>query len=723
MFLNKKLGSVLLLSLPLLAVSSAGIAETAVVEKLSYPETRRENVVDDYHGTKVADPYRWLEGDVRDVPEVAAWVAAQNKVTQQYLQSMPERKAIEKRMTALWDFPTVGLPVKKGERYFYRKNTGLQNQSPVYMVKNLDAKPTTVIDPNQWSKDGTVALADVNYSPEGNYIAYGVQESGSDWRVGRILDVNSGKEIDGSFAGPKYGFYTAWLNDESGFYYARFPIPKQGADFQSLNHFSKIYFHKLGTPQSADRVVFENKAQPEWGFWPQLTDDNRFLVVYTSKGTDDNNRVNVFDLSYPGTEPLALIDSFDAAWQLVHSVGSELYFATNDKAPLRRVIKIDVNKPERKHWQEIIPEQELNLAGINFVGGEFIASYLKDAATQVRRFNLQGKPLGNVKLPGVGTAYGFGDKAEATETFYTFSSYVRPPTVFRYDIKKGESRVWQQPELAFNPDDYVSEQVFYQSKDGTRVPMIISYKKGLEKNAKTPTLLYGYGGFNISIKPSFSVPVFTWMDMGGVYAAANLRGGGEYGEKWHRAGTKLNKQNVFDDFIAAAQYLIKHEYTSPEHLAIYGRSNGGLLIGATINQRPDLFAAALPSVGVMDMLRFNQFTAGRYWVDDYGSSANPDEFKALYAYSPYHNTANRDYPAVMVNTADTDDRVVPGHSFKYIAALQHDYQGDKPVLIRIESKAGHGSGKPTAKKIEEYADMWAFIARHTGLVLPEAYAK
>lgn len=727
MFSLKKMGSTaLLLALPVIHGCTAADNQSSAVansSRLVYPDTRREAVVDDYHGTRVADPYRWLEGDVREKPEVAAWVAAQNKVTQHYLQSMPERKRIEKRMTQLWDYSKTGLPVKKGERYFLRKNSGLQNQSPVYMSTSLSAKPKLVIDPNSWSKDGTVALADVNYSPKGHYIAYGIQASGSDWRTGKILNVDTGEVLDEELEGAKYGFITSWLNDESGFYYSRFPIPEKGADFQSLNHFSKVYFHQLGTAQSSDKVVFQNAEQPEWGFSPELTDDNRYLLIYTGAGTDDNNRVDYFDLSKSGSASVSLIDNFDAAWYLVHSEGSKLYFITSDNAPLRRVVMIDVNKPQRKNWREIIPEQALSLKGVSFVGGKFIARYLKDAATEVRQYTLAGKPAGKVSLPGVGTAYGFNGKADSGETFYAFSSYVRPTSVFRYDVSSGKSTLWQAPKLAFNPDDYVSQQVFYPSKDGTKIPMIISYKKGLKRDAKTPTLIYGYGGFNISITPRFTVANFTWMDMGGIYAVANLRGGGEYGERWHKAGTKLDKQNVFDDFIAGAEYLIREGYTSPEHLAAYGRSNGGLLVGATVNQRPDLFAAALPSVGVMDMLRFNQFTAGRYWVDDYGSSANPQEFKALYAYSPYHNTGDKEYPAIMVNTADTDDRVVPGHSFKYIAAVQHDYKGDNPVLIRIESKAGHGSGKPTHKQIEEYADMWAFIARHTGLVLPQDYGK
>lgn len=707
---------------------SAENAQEQAQVALSYPDTKRLDVTDNYHGTEVADPYRWLEEDVRENPEVAEWVKAQNAVTNEYLNSMPERKQIEHRMTELWDYAKVGMPTKKGDRYFLRMNSGLQNQYPVYMAESLDAEPKLVMDPNTWSEDGTVALAETNISPSGKYIAYGIQESGSDWRTGKILEVDTGKVMDDTILGTKYGFRASWLEDESGFYYNRFPIPEGGADFQSLNHFSKVYFHKLGTDQSEDKLVFENPNEPEWGFSASLTDDNKYLLIYTTKGTDSNNRIDYIDLSKPDAKPVSLIDNFDSSWGMVHSEGSKLYFATTNEAPLRRVVMIDLDSfnkesPAQENWVEVIPEQDLNLDGISFVGGKFIAQYMKDVLPEVRLFNLDGSQSGTVEMPGIGAAGGFGGNADSPETFYSFSSYTNPGSIYRYDVSTGESTLWKQPDLAYNPDDFESRQVFYPSKDGTMIPMIISHKKGLELNGQNPTLIYGYGGFNISLQPRFSVANLTWMDMGGVYAVCNLRGGGEYGEKWHKAGTKLNKQNVFDDFIAGAEYLINEKYTSPEHLASYGRSNGGLLIGATVNQRPDLFAAALPTVGVMDMLRFNQFTAGRYWVDDYGSSANADEFEVLYNYSPYHNTGDKNYPAILVNTADTDDRVVPGHSFKYIAAVQHDYKGDNPVLIRIESKAGHGSGKPTHKIIEEYSDMWAFIARHTGLKLAEGYGK
>ena len=707
----------------LAACSASDQATPDTTSGLSYPNTKRVDVSDNYHGTEVADPYRWLENDIRQDPEVAQWVTDQNSVTNSYLEAMPERKRIEKRMTQLWDYAKVGLPVKKGKRYFLRINSGLQNQSPVYMTESLDADPTVIIDPNNWSEDGTVALAEVNYSPNGKYIAYGIQESGSDWRTGKILDVSTGNILDDEILGTKYRFWVQWLNDESGFYYSRFPIPETGTDFQNLNHFSKIYFHKLGTDQSQDKLVFENKAKPEWGFYPILTDDNRYLLVGTYKGTDSNNRIDYFDLNKPGSGPVSLIDNFDSTWGFIHSEGSRLYFVTTDNAPLRRVVMIDLENPAQNTPQEIIPEQELNLDNISFVGGKFIAQYLKDVLTEVRLFSHTGESAGSVKMPGIGSAAGFAGKAKDAETFYSFSSYTRPGTIYRYNVATGQSTLWKQPELAFNPDDYESRQLFYPSKDGTMIPMIVSHKKGLSFNGKNPTLIYGYGGFNASLKPRFSPANLTWMDMGGVYAACNLRGGGEYGEAWHKAGTRLNKQNVFDDFIAGAQYLIETGYTTPQYLASYGRSNGGLLVGATANQRPDLFAAALPQVGVMDMLRFNQFTAGRYWVDDYGSPDNAEEFAALYSYSPYHNTGDKDYPAIMVTTADTDDRVVPGHSFKYIAAMQHAYKGDKPMLIRIESKAGHGSGKPTHKIIQEYSDMWAFIAKHTGLQLRDDFAR
>ncbi|MCV6605565.1 MAG: S9 family peptidase, partial [Porticoccaceae bacterium] len=472
-----------------LSACSGGDQQTpAAKSAFTYPDSKRdETVIDDYHGTKVADPYRWLEDDVRDNPAVAQWVKNQNAVTNEYLHSMPERKQIETRMTQLWDYAKVGMPSKKGERYFLRMNSGLQNQSPVYQLDTLDGEPTLVLDPNNWSEDGTVALAEVNYSPTGKYIAYGIQESGSDWRTGKILNVDTGELLDDEILGTKYGFRVQWLEDETGFYYSRFPIPEKGADFQSLNHFQKVYFHKLDTPQSEDQLVFENPDQPEWGFSPILTDDGKYLLISTGKGTDDNNRLDYFDLSKPGSEPVSLIDNFDSAWGLVHSEGSRLYFATTHQAPLRRVVVIDLDNPAQENWVEIIPEQELSLDGISVIGGKFIAQYLKDALTEVRLFALDGTAAGNVEMPGVGSAGGFGGKADSPETFYSFSSYTRPGTIYRYNVETGESSLWKQPKLAYNPDDFESKQVFYPSRDGTRIPMIISYKKGIELDGNNPT--------------------------------------------------------------------------------------------------------------------------------------------------------------------------------------------------------------------------------------------
>lgn len=681
-----------------------------------YPETRTENVVDDYHGTKVPDPYRWLEQDVRESEEVAEWVKAQNEVTRAYLDKLPARSYFADRLKALWDFERYGLPVKRGERYFFTRNDGLQNQSVLYVQDGPDGEPRELIDPNQWSDDGTIGLAQWVPSPDGRFLAYGIQDGGSDWRTWRVLDVDSGKTLDEQLEWLKFTS-VSWTKDGSGFYYSRYPAPDPDAKFQSLNLNQAVWFHRLGTPQADDELVYERPDQPELGFGAEVSDDGRFLVITIFHGTDNRYRVGWKDLTDPQGDVQMLIDEFTNDYTFIGNDGRRFYFYTNDGAPRYRLVAIDLDAPDER--VELIPEREQVLQGVSYVGGHFIAAYLEDARSAVRVHAPDGSLVREVELPGIGSAAGFGGQPEDPETFYSYSSFNRPPTLYRYDVNTGTSEVWREPELKFDPDDYLVRQVFYSSKDGTRVPMFIAHRKDVQPDGRTPTLLYGYGGFNISLTPSFSVPNLAWMEAGGVYAMANLRGGGEYGREWHQAGTKTRKQNVFDDFIAAAEYLIESGITSPEHLGIYGRSNGGLLIGAVTNQRPDLFAAALPAVGVMDMLRFNQFTAGRFWVDDYGSSQNPEEFKALYAYSPYHNIRSGvEYPAVLVTTADTDDRVVPGHSFKYIAALQAADTGDAPKLIRIETRAGHGAGTPVQMLIDMYADMLAFLAEHTGLQTP-----
>jgi prolyl oligopeptidase len=695
---------------------STGTA-TAGERSIKYPETKRVIHVDDYHGTKVFDPYRWLETDVRESKEVADWVKAQNKVTFGYLKSLPKREEIEKRLTELWNYEKYGSPFKAGGRYYYNFNSGLQNQSVLYTMNALDDKPRILMDPNTWSKDGTVALAGTAFSDNGKYVAYGIQEAGSDWRTWRIREIESGIILDDELKWVKFSGMS-WTKDSNSLYYSRYDEPKQGAAFQSLNFNQKIYVHRVGTPQLEDVLVYKRPDHPDWGFDATVTEDGRYLVITVWKGTDDKFRVLYQDLSQPNYEPVDLIDNFENEYSFVGNDGTTFYFKTDLEAPRRRLIAIDVNKPNPKDFKEIIPQTQETLRSVSFVSDLFVTSYLKDAKTQVKMHAMDGTLVREVAFPGIGSASGFGGKREHTETFYSFSSFATPPSVYRYDMLTGKSKLLRQSKVKFQPDEYEVKQIFYTSKDGTRVPMFLSHRKEIKLDGSNPTLLYGYGGFNIPLTPRFSISRLAWMEMGGVYAQANLRGGGEYGEKWHRAGTKLKKQNVFDDFIAAAEWLIENKYTTNKKLAIQGGSNGGLLVGACMTQRPDLYGACLPAVGVMDMLRFHKFTAGRFWVDDYGSSDNPEEFKAIYAYSPYQNLKEgTSYPPTLVTTADTDDRVVPGHSFKFAARLQEAHKGENPVLIRIETRAGHGSGKPTSKIIEEIADRWAFLVKNLGMEL------
>lgn len=682
---------------------------------VKYPETRRVDHVDELHGVKVPDPYRWLEDDVRESEDVANWVEAQNKVTFGYLKQIPERDYIRKRITELWNFEKFNTPFKRGGRYYYYHNSGLQNQYVLYTQDSLDAEPTILIDPNKWSKDGTVALSGTIFSDDGKYVAYGVQNAGSDWRVWKVMEVETGEVLEDELNWIKFNSPT-WTKDGKGFFYARYPEPDEDAEFQALNLNMKVYYHRVGTQQEKDVLVYERPDEPSWGYGCDVTEDGRYLVMTVWKGTDDRYRIVYRDLNEPYGLPTELITSFENEYTLVGSSGSVFYFKTDLDAPNRRVIAIDVSSPDRESWKEIIPEREEALDGAGIVGNRFVAKYLKDAKTQVNIHSLDGKFLREVEFPGIGSASGFGGKQDETETFYSFASFATPPTIYRYDMESGESTLFRQAEVKFDPGDYETKQVFYESKDGTRVPMFIVHRKGIKLDGSNPTLLYGYGGFNIPLAPRFSITRLAWMDLGGVFVSANLRGGGEYGKKWHKAGTKLQKQNVFDDFIAAAEWLIDNGYTSKKKLAIQGGSNGGLLVGACMTQRPDLYGACLPAVGVMDMLRFHKFTAGRFWVDDYGSADNADEFQALHAYSPYHNLKDGvSYPPTLVTTADTDDRVVPGHSFKFAARLQEAHKGDAPVMIRIETKAGHGAGKPTAKIIEEYTDEWSFLVRNLGM--------
>ena len=686
-------------------------------EKMDYPTTHQVEQSNDFHGTAVQDPFRWLEQDVRE-PKVDAWIQAQNKVTTKYLSSLPNRQEIEKRLKELWDYDKFGTPFKRGTSYFYFKKTGLQNHDVLYRANTLQGEPSVVLDPNTWSDDGTTALGGLSFSDDGKQLAYGIQKSGSDWRTYQVMEVETGKVLEDKIEWIKFSGIS-WVKDGSGFYYSRYDQPKPDQEMQSLNLGQKVYFHKLGQSQSQDKLVYQDSENPEHGFGASVTEDGRYLILISWVGTDDRYRVLYQDLEDQASDKInVLIDKFENEYSLLGNQGSKLYFKSDLNAPKKCVLTIDLDSEDRTP-QVIVAESEDSIESASMVGDSLIVSYLKDAKSLVKVFDLAGKPVREVDLPGIGTAKGFGGKRDQQETFFSFSSFNQPPSSYRYDLATGKTEQVRSAKVDFDPSDFEVRQVFFNSKDGTRVPMFISHKKGLKLDGTNPTLLYGYGGFNISLTPSFSISKLQWMEMGGIYAMANLRGGGEYGKAWHKAGTKTNKQNVFDDFIAAAEYLIDQKYTSSQHLGIQGRSNGGLLVGACMTQRPDLYGACLPAVGVMDMLRFHRFTAGRFWTDDYGNAdKDAAEFKALYAYSPYHNLKpGTEYPPTLVSTADHDDRVVPWHSFKFAARLQSAHKGSNPVLIRIETKAGHGSGKPTAKIIEEVADEWAFLAKHLKMEL------
>ncbi|OLT59020.1 prolyl oligopeptidase family serine peptidase [Moorena bouillonii] len=678
-------------------------------QPLNYPKSRKADQVDDYHGTVVADPYRWLEDP--DSEETKAWVEAQNQVTFGYLSEIPKRETLKQRITKLWNYEKYSTPFKKGDRYFYFKNDGLQNQSVLYTLTSLDAEPTLLLDPNTLSEDGTVALSGLAISKDGKLLAYGLCRSGSDWQEWQVREVETGLDLSDQIKWVKFSG-ASWNHDHQGFFYSRFDEPNEATKLEELNYYQKLYYHKLGTPQSEDSLIYERPDQKEWFFSGRVTEDGNYLIIIVDQGTDPKNLVFYKNLQDPDSPVVELINEFDASYSFIGNDQSVFWFSTDLDAPRSRVIAIDTNHPAQAQWQEVIPQADETLEGVGLLNNQFVADYLKDAHSSIKIFDLDGSFVREVELPGIGSVGGFNGLRYDTETFYSYTSFTTPATIYRYDMVSGESTIFRQPQVDFNPDDYETKQVFYPSKDGTQVPMFITHKKGLELDSNNPTYLYGYGGFNISITPNFSISNLVWMEMGGVYAVANLRGGGEYGEDWHQSGTKLNKQNVFDDFIGAAEWLIGAQYTSPQKLAIAGGSNGGLLVGASMTQRPDLFGAALPAVGVLDMLRFHKFTIGWAWCSDYGSPDNPEEFKALYAYSPLHNLKPKTpYPATLITTADHDDRVVPAHSFKFAAALQEAHEGEQPVLIRIETKAGHGAGKPTSKIIEEIADKWAFLLR------------
>jgi prolyl oligopeptidase len=696
----------------LILCSAAAIAQTDNMP-LAYPKAKTVDQVDDYHGVKVADPYRWLEDT--DSADTHEWIEAENKLTFSYLDQIPYRAAIRDRMTKLWNYERFTVPAQQGGRYFFEHNDGLQNQNVLLVADSLNAQSRVLLDPNTLSADGTVALAGTAITDDGKLMAYGTAASGSDWMEWHVRDVDTGKDLPDLLKWVKFSG-ASWTKDGKGFFYSRYDEPKDATALRDANYFQKLYYHRVGTSQAEDKLIYERPDNKELGFSGAVTDDGHYLVVSVWQGTSPKNRLYYKDLTKPDAEVVRLLDDFDAQYNFVDNDGPVFWIQTDLEAPRGRLIAIDMRHPERANWKTVVPQGKDKLEGSATIDNRFLLSYLKDASTEVRIYDLKGKFLRNVDLPGIGTAQGFGGKRKDKETFYAFTSFISPTTIYRYDPEAGKSSVFRKPKVDFDASQYETKQVFYNSKDGTRVPMFLTYKKGLKLDGQNPTLLYAYGGFDISLTPAFSVPNLVWLEMGGIYAQPNLRGGGEYGEDWHLAGTKSHKQNVFDDFIAAAEWLIANKYTSTPKLAIRGASNGGLLIGACVTQRPDLFGATLPHVGVMDMLRFQKFTIGWAWTSDYGSSDNADDFKDLYAYSPLHNLKpGTKYPPTLVATADHDDRVVPGHSFKFAATMQADQAGSAPVLIRIQTKAGHGAGKPISKIIEETADEWAFVAHNLNM--------
>jgi prolyl oligopeptidase len=679
---------------------------------MKYPETRRTDYEDEYFGIKVPDPYRWLEADVRESSEVADWVKKENDVARKYLDAIPQRDAIEKRLTELWNYERYSAPIQKGGKYFYLKNDGLQNQPVLYVADSYKAEGRVLVDPNTWTKDGTIAISMFRPSNDGRLLGYARSEAGSDWQQIHVIEVATGKEIDEPI---KWARFTSidWPIDNSGFYYHRYPEPPKGELHQSSALNQMISFHKLGTKQSDDKVVYRRPDHLDWNFGVTPTDDGKYLVLNIGRSTDPQNQVLVREASAPVDAPFKeLVGDFKNQFDFLGNEGTKFYYLTDLDAPTKRVVTMDINNPGSDHATEIVGAQKATLDGASILSGHLICRYMVDVLSQVEVFDLAGKSLGKVELPGKGTADGFTGDQDDKETFFVFTSYNRPTSVYRYDVLADKTELIRQPKVKFDPADFAVEQVFYKSKDGTRVPMMLAYREGLTKDRPHPTLLYGYGGYNISIVPAFKPEYIGWMELGGVLAVANMRGGGEYGEEWHLAGKTVKKQNVFDDFIAAAEWLIREKRTTRNQLAIMGGSNGGLLVGAVEVQRPDLFGACIPVVGVMDMLRFQQFTAGQFWRDEYGYIEKEDEFKSLLAYSPYHNIKKGTcYPPTLIMTADTDDRVVPMHSFKFGAAMQRAQSCDSPILLRIETRAGHGAGTPVKKQIENAADRWAFLVK------------
>ena len=692
-------------------ISMMLLSSTNSKSEIRYPETVKVNHIDTYFGVEVNDPYRWLENDTSAV--TSAWVKTQNKVTNNFLAQIPFRAELKKRLTALMNYPKFGAPIKKNGQYFYFKNNGLQNQSVFYHQATLTSTPEVFLDPNTFSTDGTVALHAQSFSKDGKYLVYSISRSGSDWNEIFVMDVAS-KQILSDHINWSKSSDISWQGD--GFYYSAYDAPVPGKEYSNKNEYEKVYYHAVGQSQSQDKLIYENKEFPLRECYPIVTDDEKYLFI-TETETTTGNELLIKDLSVPGAKFALLAPGFANDYTVVDHVKGKIYILTNWKAPKQRLMEVDPLNLSRENWKEIIPESTNVLERTTIIGGKILAEYMKDATHHAYGFDLSGKKLYEVQLPSLGTLSGFTGSNDDNEAFYIFSSYTLPPTVYRFDVSENKSDVFHKTEVSFKSEEYISEQVFFTSKDGTRVPMSITYKKGMKKDGKNPLMLYGYGGFNISLNPSFSAIRIPFLENGGIYVVANLRGGGEYGEAWHLAGTKMHKQNVFDDFIAAAEYLISHKYTSTKKLAIDGGSNGGLLVGACLTQRPDLYAVAVPEVGVLDMLRYNQFTIGWSWTSDYGNSQESKEmFEYLKGYSPLHNVKpGVNYPATLVMTGDHDDRVVPAHSFKFAATLQADNAGKTPALIRIDSKAGHGAGKPIGKVIDAQTDMWSFVMYNLGM--------
>ena len=688
-------------------------ADPSANAALTYPTTAQEKVVEDYFGTEVADPYRWLENDTSAA--VGSWVASQNGITQEYLSEIPFRAQIFDRLKSLWNFEKYSAPRKEGAYYFFSKNDGLQNQSVMYIQRRLEDSAEVFIDPNTFSADGTIAMAGGSFSHDGKYYAYLVTESGSDWRTIRVMDVEKRELLSDHI---RWAKFTGIAWEGNGFYYSSYDRPAAGQELTSFNFQHKIYFHQLGTPQETDRLIFGGESQSVRYANASVSEDEQYLFVYGAQRTNGNS-LYFRKIAQPNTAWTPIIEDFDHNHDVIHSNGNQLYILTDWDAPNKRIVVADARSPQPQNWKDLIPEQASVLADVDVAGGKMFIEYLENASSRVYQYDLEGNLEKEIELPTLGSVSGFNGKAQDTEVFYTFTSFTYPATIYRYDISTGASQAFFEPQVDFVPENYETHQVFYPSKDGTKVSMFIVHRKGLIKDGTHPTYLYGYGGFNVSLTPSFSPLRIAWLENGGVFAMPNLRGGGEYGKEWHKAGIKMSKQNVFDDFIAAGEYLIHEGYTSSEKLAIFGGSNGGLLVGAAMTQRPELFGVAVPAVGVMDMLRYHKFTAGAGWIYDYGCADSSQQmFEYLLGYSPVHNIKEGvSYPATLVKTADHDDRVVPAHSFKFISHLQAKHTGNSPVLIRIESKAGHGGGKPTQKILEEWADTYAFVYKN----MQEAY--